>query len=690
MGAMVYLRLGWLVGNSGLIGALFILGCAYIITGTTALSLSSIATNLHVKAGGAFAIISQALGIEAGGAIGIPLYIAQTLSSVLYIFAFTEAWAIKYPLHHPMVVALCAFTVVAAIAWSSAHLAFRAQAVMLIVVSVALLSALGGWYIRPPTTPELFGTFEHADLSTTFAIFFPAATGIMVGVGMSGELKDPRISIPKGTLAAWGVSLLVYSIFAVWYATMGTSEELVRNKTIMFERSVVPDLILIGLFSSTLMAALSTLVSAPRLLYAMAQHHVVIGSKYIANRTDKNNLRNATIITFSIAALGLLSGSLDAIAPVITSFFIVTYLALNGVVLLEQRLAMISFRPTFKVSSLVPAVGVISASIALIATSVGGGLLELLLIIAIYTGLMRRKLQTPWETLQSGLLIRAANWIADRVSLIERPERAWKPDILMPVFSAEGAAPLISLINRFGNTSSVRLVGVDGSLTLARGLARQVEQLREEGHSASSTVLNMHSPIQDTTQFVLEAMRGTLFPPNIVAIIDDGKTDQSAMFAIADQCRRMKLGFMIFIPPTKQSFTIHSDDVAIWLSYRGPDWSLQLHAANLDLPVLIAHLLTRDNNGIVHLNTAVHQSEARGAQRFLEEVKTATRLEKETTTSCHTGDFLRAIRSHRQTPLHVFGLPAKLDVHRLRIIAQQTGGAGVLFLMDSGHESALA
>ena len=92
LGALLFLREGWLVGNSGLVGAVVVILCAYVITGTTALSVSSLSTNVRLQAGGAFALIAQALGLEAGGAIGIPLYLAQCASAALYLFAFAEVW----------------------------------------------------------------------------------------------------------------------------------------------------------------------------------------------------------------------------------------------------------------------------------------------------------------------------------------------------------------------------------------------------------------------------------------------------------------------------------------------------------------------------------------------------------------------------------------------------------------------
>ena len=123
LGALLYLREGWLVGNAGLGGALLVIGAAYTITGTTALSVASIATNLRLRAGGAFAIISAALGLEAGGAIGVPLFIAQTISSVLYLYAFTEGWGYLFPEHPPVVVVGTAFVGVGLLAWVSARLA---------------------------------------------------------------------------------------------------------------------------------------------------------------------------------------------------------------------------------------------------------------------------------------------------------------------------------------------------------------------------------------------------------------------------------------------------------------------------------------------------------------------------------------------------------------------------------------
>ncbi len=216
LGAMLFLREGWLVGNAGLGGALLVIAGAVSITGLTALSLASIATNVRVKPGGAFAITAQALGLEAGGAIGVPLYIAQSLSAAMYLYAFAEAWSFLFPSHDLRLVAVLGFGLVAAVAWRSAHLAARAQALMFGVVLVAMGAAFSGWFTADLVRPQLVGRFTDATFAQCFAIFFPAVTGILVGAGMSGELTDPRRSLPRGTLSAWGVTTAVYVLGALW------------------------------------------------------------------------------------------------------------------------------------------------------------------------------------------------------------------------------------------------------------------------------------------------------------------------------------------------------------------------------------------------------------------------------------------------------------------------------------------
>ena len=137
---IMYLRLGWVVGNAGVLGAWTIILLSYLITLCTALSMSSITTNIRIGAGGAYAIISQALGLEVGGSLGIPRYISQGLAVTMYIFGFREGWLSIFPDHPAFVIDLVVFIVLYGIAYKSADLAIKTQYIIMAVVGVSRLT----------------------------------------------------------------------------------------------------------------------------------------------------------------------------------------------------------------------------------------------------------------------------------------------------------------------------------------------------------------------------------------------------------------------------------------------------------------------------------------------------------------------------------------------------------------------
>ena len=688
LGALLYLREGWLVGNAGLGGALMVILAAYLITGTTALSVASIATNLRLRAGGAFAIISAALGLEAGGAIGVPLYLAQTIGAVMYLYAFTEGWAYYVPSHPPGLVVSVAFVGVGAITVASAALASRAQAVMLGVVAVAIASAFAGWGDATLQRPVVIGRFPEASLLECFALFFPAATGIMVGVGMSGSLERPSESIPKGTMAAWLTTLVVYATGAVWYATVVPREELLTNKLAMADHALVGELVMLGLLSSTLMAALSSLVAAPRLLHAMADHGVVPGSAFLRQLTPAGEPRNAILVTLGICAIGLTAGSLDAIAPILTSFFIMTYLAVNVVVALEQGLGMVSWRPRFRIPTSVPVVGAGAGVTGLVLTSPAGGLPEVLFVLGIYVWLSRRRsVDTPWVTVQSGIAKTVAAYLARKAGGSAPSERNWKPDLLVPVGSVDEAdtlAPLSHAITRF--RGSVKLVATHDTPELVERLAAQVAYLRAEGGFASHHVMPEERPGQ-AARLSLNAMQGTFFAPNLL-VLSARHLESAVAQEVIDHARACKVGVVLaFDDPDARTTSCRS--VNVWLSDRSPDWALSLHVANLDLPVLLAYLLTLPVEGETRLITALRDATADAdAAGFLGDVVELGRLPRTTPLVLH-GSLFEAMSQAPPADLHLLGLPKDIDLEALQRI-RDAAGSPCWFVQDSGQESALA
>ena len=183
LGIIMYLRLGWVVGNVGLKNALIIISIANLITLFTCLSVSSIATNMRIGAGGAYSIISKSLGLEVGGAIGIPLYISQAISIAFYITGFSECWVSVFTSHSAMMVSLCVWLLILIISYTSTKLAFGLQFGIILIVIVSLLS----FFLGKSTVPgiNLFRPGVGAvDFWSVFAVFFPAVTGILAGLSM--------------------------------------------------------------------------------------------------------------------------------------------------------------------------------------------------------------------------------------------------------------------------------------------------------------------------------------------------------------------------------------------------------------------------------------------------------------------------------------------------------------------------
>jgi len=144
LGVIMYLRLGWVVGNAGLTGALIIICFANLITLATALSMSSIVSNIRIGTGGAYSIIKNSLGMEAGGAIGFPLYIAQAVSVAFYIAGFSECWLFVFPGHSALLVSLIVWFFLLMITYSSAKVAFRVQYLIVGLIGLSLVSILSG------------------------------------------------------------------------------------------------------------------------------------------------------------------------------------------------------------------------------------------------------------------------------------------------------------------------------------------------------------------------------------------------------------------------------------------------------------------------------------------------------------------------------------------------------------------
>lgn len=456
LGIILFLRTGWVVGQAGLWGALIIIGLANAISLLTGLSLSSIATSMDVRAGGNYYLISRSLGLEIGGAVGIPLYLSQAISVAFYVIGFVEAMEAVPMLaaFEPRVFATVVALGFVGIAYVGADFALKIQFGILAVLVAALVSFFaGGWDAFEPANTAASYT-DGVSFWVVFAVFFPAVTGIEVGISLSGDLKDPSRSIPLGTISSILVTTVVYVCAVVWFATHLTAEELIGNTSAMAEIAAFPVLILAGVAASTLSSALGSVLAAPRTLEAVSTDRVV--PKWLSNRMGSPTEPRAAVLLTGAIAIGVIwAGDIDAVAPVITMFFLNTYGMVNLVAAIEKAVGNPSFRPTFAVPALVPALGALGCYGAMFLINAPATVAAIVVTYGIYFALRRREMAGTWGDVRSGVWTSLAR--AALLKLEARPTdpRNWRPNLM--VFTGQPH-------NR------QRLVALAGWLSLGRGV----------------------------------------------------------------------------------------------------------------------------------------------------------------------------------------------------------------------------
>lgn len=428
LGVIMYLRSGWVVGNVGLAETLIIVTLSSSITFLTALSISAIATNMRVGGGGAYYMISRSLGLEAGAAIGLPLFLAQALVISFYIAGFAESVNALFPFLPLRVVGVLTLLALAAVAYASADLALKAQFFILAVIALSLVSFFSG---GPP--PEGFGPAEEvpfrAPFWVVFAVFFPAVTGIEAGIALSGDLKNPARALPAGTIAAVLTGYAVYVAIPVTLAAWVPEEHLLTDTLVMRKVAWWGGAIILGVWAATLSSALSSLLGAPRTLQALARDGIV---PRILGRGagPAGEPRIATGVAFSVALIGVLLGDLNAIAPILSMFFLTSYGVLNLAAGFEGLIDSPSWRPRFRVPWWLSLLGAFGCVFAMLMIDPGATFVAIFLTGLVYYLTQRREMKAHWGDMRYGLLMLLARYAIYRLGESKASEKSWRPNIL--------------------------------------------------------------------------------------------------------------------------------------------------------------------------------------------------------------------------------------------------------------------
>ena len=431
LGVVMYMRLGWVTGHAGLGVALAIVGLSHVISMLTGLSIASIATNRTVGAGGAYFMISRSLGAAAGAAIGIPLFFAQALSVTFYIVGFVESLQILWPWIPPLLAGTVVNLAITALSWKSAGIAIKAQYFVMAAIVVSLGAFFAGRTGSFPAEIE-WTNLQEESFGSIFAVFFPAVTGIMAGVSMSGDLKNPRKAIPRGTLAAIGVGFVVYMAFPIWLGMNWSNAELTdpENLDAVFKTSSIPALIYAGVWGATLSSALGSILTAPRTLQALAMDG--LAPRFLAKGFGPNNEpRAGTFVTFLMAQMGLLLGDLNAIAPILTMFFLATYGFTNLACGLEKWAASPSFRPTFRVPAGFSLLGALACFYVMSFIDMLAMIAALVLCSIIFLVAQRRALGTTYGDARHGIWAALVRSALHRLRRVDWHPLNWRPNLII-------------------------------------------------------------------------------------------------------------------------------------------------------------------------------------------------------------------------------------------------------------------
>ncbi|MDH5674869.1 MAG: amino acid permease [Myxococcales bacterium] len=364
LGAILFLRFGYAVGHLGLAGALLVVLLGHMVTIPTALALAEIATNRRVEGGGEYYIVSRSFGTTIGSVVGISLYASQAVSVAFYMIAFAEAFRPLAPLFErltgllfdPRMVSLPgALVLVVLILVRGAAIGVGALYVVVTLLAAALLLFFMGAPL-PGFDPEAVALTAHVASAdpfiTVFAIVFPAFTGMTAGVGLSGDLADPRRSIPRGTLGATLVGCAVYIAVVVKLAYSAPLEALAGRPLVMAEVALWGPIVPIGLACATLSSAIGSVLVAPRTLQALGRDAALPGrplSRWLGRgHGEVNEPRNATLVTAVVALTVVWLGSVDLVARLISMFFMITYGSICAISFLEHFAARPSYRPSFR------------------------------------------------------------------------------------------------------------------------------------------------------------------------------------------------------------------------------------------------------------------------------------------------------------------------------------------------------
>uniref|UniRef100_A0A8V0ZEK1 Solute carrier family 12 member 8 n=1 Tax=Gallus gallus TaxID=9031 RepID=A0A8V0ZEK1_CHICK len=345
-GVVLFLRTGWLVGNTGVVMGMFLVSFVVLVALVTVLSGIGVCEKCSIGSGGVYSMISTVLGGQVGGTIGLLYIFGQCVAGAMYITGFAESIADVLNLSNIWAVrgiSLAVLLGLLGINLAGVKWIIRLQLLLLFLLAVSTLDFVIGSFSHLDPEHGFVGYSEELlfnntlpDYSqgesffTVFGVFFPAATGVMAGFNMSGDLQKPATNIPLGSLAAIGTSWFLYMVFVFLLGAICTRQSLRYDFMIAEKVSLVGFLFLLGLYISSLASCMGGLYGAPRILQCIAQENVVPMLTFLGRGKGPNKTPVAAICLTSLITMAFVFiGQVNVLAPIVTINFMLTYIAVD-------------------------------------------------------------------------------------------------------------------------------------------------------------------------------------------------------------------------------------------------------------------------------------------------------------------------------------------------------------------------
>ncbi|CAG5875171.1 unnamed protein product [Menidia menidia] len=499
---VLFLRTGFVVGHAGLLQGLLMMVVAYTIISLTILSICAISTNGAIQGGGAYYMISRSLGPEFGGSIGLMFFLAKVCACGGYVLGLVEAildvfgedpestglkgvrvlpqgyWCTV--LYSSVILLLCLLVCLV-----GAHIYSRTAFAILLVVTASLLSVfISSVAVKPkniiithpgPGNQTLrynasytgfsattlrnnlgpdysldYSTNTTMSFATVFAVMFTSCTGIMAGANMSGELKTPSISIPKGTIIAVVYTFTVFVVLLILVSATCDRTLLIQDYGFLQQINLWPPFVTIGIYCSSLSAAMCAMIGASRILHALALDHLFgLPLAPAAITSQSGNPWVSVLYTWGLAQCVVFAGQLNAVAGLVTVFYLLAYAAVDLACLALEWASAPNFRPTFQLFSWHTCLlGIVSCLVMMFVINpvYSSGSIVLLLLLLLF--LHYRSPTSSWGYISQALIFHQVRKYLLMLDVRKDHVKFWRPQVLLMVSNPRSSCQLILFVNQ--------------------------------------------------------------------------------------------------------------------------------------------------------------------------------------------------------------------------------------------------